>query len=138
MKTQIVFALCVGMLIVSGCASKQIVRNEVLPMEIKETQNVSVVRVRNYMDENHLVVSGAVKRDYFFRTTAYGHVDILFLDKEDNIIKESNVRYLPARLSTNWPSSLFKETFNEVPKDAKQIVVSYHNQYFFEENHHVH
>lgn len=138
MKKQNIFSLVVVTWLLVGCASSQLAQNKTLPLEIKETEIVSVVRAQSYMENEDLIVSGAVKRDVLFRSAAYGHVDILFLDSDGNTIQESNVRYLPVRVPINRFSSLFKGTFDEVPAGTEQIVVSYHNQYFYNENHHSH
>jgi hypothetical protein len=135
MKKQTILSLVAATWLLVGCASSQLAQNKSLPLEIKETKNVSIVRARNYLENENLIVSGAVKRDVLFRSAAYGHVDVLFLDSDGNTIQESNVRYLPVRVPINRSSSLFKETFDEVPEGTEQIVVSYHNQYFYDENH---
>lgn len=136
MKKQITLSLIVVTSFLVGCANSQLVQNKSIPLKIKETNNVSVVRAQSYIENENLIVSGAVKRDVLFRSAAYGHVDVLFLDSDGNTIQESNVRYLPVRVPINRSSSMFKETFDEVPEGTEQIVVSYHNQYFYDENHH--
>ena len=123
--------------IMLGCANNTVSRQHALQMDINDSNNISVIAARSYMNEDDLIVSGAVRRNALRRSPIYGHVDILFANSDGNIIQESNVRCFPFRTSTHRSRSSFKKRFDSVPEGAKNVIVSYHNQYFYEDDHHV-
>lgn len=109
-----------------GCATSH-KSVSTIPVEIHDTNNVSVVRACAHVEDDNIVIHGNVKRDYFFKSHAWGHIDVALLDENNKIIEQTRTNYLPRHLSRKTASSLFRARFNLNKLDDVHFHVSYHN-----------
>ncbi|MFH1739964.1 MAG: hypothetical protein ABIH23_13220 [bacterium] len=135
----IMLLVSTGVVLMSGCACKRasLVDSGAVSLERVPSKYARVSVATVYQEEDQLVVSGAVKRDYFFRSHLRGHVDVETVDLNGEVLEQVCASYLPREIPRMGSrSSMFKVRMPVHPDKGSRVRLTHRNtRYCVEQDH---
>ena len=112
-----------------GCTSTKInlVKENFLSVERLQTKRFRILSIHVYQENDHMKISGYVKRDYFYRSYAPGHVDIIVLSPENIVLNKVATSYTPHNIrSKGSRTGHFTVRIPEIPPKGSIIQAIHH------------
>ena len=131
MKTHqiVIISLLAITFLIQGCTSTKtnLVKEGYLSTERLQTKRFRIWTIHAYRENDHMKVSGYVRRDYFYRGYAPGHVDITIVSPDDTVLKKVATVYTPRNIrSKGARTAHFTARISEIPPKGSVVQAVHH------------
>lgn len=125
-------ACCAGLVMLAGCTSTDLTQSQkrlgqTIPVHFSQTSDIYIDRAIAHLQGNQLTVQGNIRRDRLFAGNYHGHVDVILVDTDGQVLKGVLVEYSTSLLI---PDGIRQSRFTVVlPVEStipNQVVVKIH------------
>ena len=112
-----------------SCTSTKtnLVREGYLSTKRLQTKRFRIGTIHVYGENDHMKISGWIKRDYFYRGYSPGHVDITVLSPENIILNKVATYYTPRNIrSKGARTAHFTARILEIPPKGSVVQAVHH------------
>lgn len=132
LRTQSRFILTVGsVLFALGCAQNRVslVASNTVSVEQKSTDHVYFPWIDVFQEDGTATVKGTIRQRRMHRHPMSGHIDVLLIAPDGQVIEQAQVTIRPRRLSLRGPKEAhFEVPLSIVPPEGAVVRVQYHNR----------
>ncbi len=126
----LLLAIFIACIAITGCTTSRVNLAErgIVSIERVPTKHIYVSAAYVYQDGDELVISGRVKHKHAHRTSR-GHVDIIILGPEGEILKEVTISYVPRIIRRKGSREAhFNVRLPFIPLKGSTVHVAFHDE----------
>ena len=127
-KISFLLAMLLSNFLISCTSTKtNLVKEGYLSTERLQTKRFRIWTIHVYRENDQMKISGYVKRDYFYRGYAPGHVDITIISPDNTILKRVATVYTPRNIrSKGARTAHFTARIPEIPPKGSIVQAIHH------------